>query len=180
MKTVDESPGICAMCSTVYGSCCIACGDDDIHHTFVSEQEAAVIAGLPVSDDGDPLMSEVNDEVFIKRIGSIFPDRLENVVRAFPLNKKHRSLSVDCFGRCTLLGENGCILAGKEKPLFCRIYPFWFINGVLVTFNNDRCLALRESGDIKELIDVFGTDEAALRDTYGVIVSTWFGKKIKE
>lgn len=161
------------MCSTVYGSCCIACGDDDIHHTFVSEQEAAVIAGLPVSDDGDPLMSEVNDEVFIKRIGSIFPDRLEDVVRAFPLNKKHRSLSVDCFGRCKLLGSKGCVLERKGKPLFCRIYPFWFINGRLVTFNNDSCLALRKTSDLKELMELFSTNEVTLRSLYDSIVSLW-------
>lgn len=173
MKAGQGSPGICAICSTVYGSCCIACGDDEIHHTFVSEQEAAAISGLPVSCDGDPLISEANDEVFIKRIGSIFPDRLEDVVRAFPLNGTHRSLSVDCFGRCTLLGSKGCVLKKKGKPLFCRIYPFWFIDGRLVTFNNESCLALRKTSDTKELMQMFSTNEESLRELYESIVAQW-------
>ncbi|HPS59408.1 MAG TPA: hypothetical protein PK514_14995 [Spirochaetota bacterium] len=177
MKAVQGSPGICARCSTVFGSCCVACGDDDIHHTFVSEHEAALISGLPVSLDGDPLMSEPNSRVFINRIGSIFPDRLEDVVKAFPVNKTHRSLAVDCFGRCTLLGSKGCVLEKKGKPLFCRIYPFWFINGVLVTFNNDSCLALRETSDINELMKMFSTDEERLGELYSRIVSSWLGVK---
>ena len=176
MKELQGGPGICARCSAVYGSCCVAYGDDDIHHTFVSRPEASVISGA--ARDCGALMSEPNSEVFIKRIGSMFPDRLEEVVKAFPLNKLHSSLSVDCFGRCTLLGSGGCVLAEGQKPLFCRIYPFWFINGVLVTFNNDRCLALRESGDTGELLDIFGVDEAGLRDIYAEIVLTWLGKNI--
>ena len=177
MKSVKENPDICARCSSVYGSCCIASGDDDIHHTFVSEHEASVISLLPVSLDGDRLISEPNSEIFIKRIGSIFHDRLPDVVKAFPLNRMHRSLAVDCFGRCTLLGNKGCMLVKKGKPLFCRIYPFWFINGVLVTFNNDSCLALRETSDIKELMKLFSTDEERLRKIYNEIASLWLGKK---
>ena len=176
MKALRGSPGICARCSNVYGSCCVACGDDEIHHTFVSEAESLVISGLPVSSDGDPLMSEPNSRIFINRIGSIFPDRLEDVVKAFPVNKMHRSLSVDCFGRCRLLGSRGCVLEKKGKPLFCSIYPFWFINGELVTFNNDSCLALRETSDVKELMKLFSTDEERLRKIYSQIVLLWLGK----
>lgn len=176
VKAAAESPVICARCSSVYGSCCIASGDDEIHHTFVSEHEASVISGLPVSLDGDPLMSEPNSEVFIKRIGSLFPDRLIDVVNAFPVNRTHRCLAVDCFGRCTLLGSKGCMLKKKGKPLFCSIYPFWFINGVLVTFNNNRCLALVETSDINELMKMFSTDEERLRKIYNEIASLWIGR----
>jgi Fe-S-cluster containining protein len=152
-------------------------GDNGAHHTVVSREEALMIASVLSCPEPDMFMTESNTEVFIKMTGSIFPDRLEDVARVFPLNGEHTSLSVDCFGRCTLLGSEGCILGQGEKPLFCRIYPFWFINGILVTFNNDRCLALQQAPDLAELMVLFGVDEPGLREIYDEILLKWFGVK---
>ncbi len=152
-------------------------GDNDAHNTVVSREEALLIASVSSCPGSDLFMTESNTEAFIKRTGSIFPDRPEDVVRVFPLNGEHTSLSVDCFGRCTLLGSEGCVLGHGEKPLFCRIYPFWFINGILVTFNNDRCLALQQTPDPAELMALFGVDEPGLREIYDEILLKWFGVK---
>ena len=156
----------------------MAADGDEIHHTVVSELEASVIAGAGVSGGEEPFLTEQNSKAFIQGVGSLFPDHLEYVVEAFPLKGRHLSLAVDCFKRCAFLGSGGCLLPDNKKPLFCRIYPFWFVKGKLVTFNNNRCLALLKTSDINELMDMFKVDEKNLRELYAEIVFLWLGKTI--
>ncbi|HQO39602.1 MAG TPA: hypothetical protein PK986_03955, partial [Spirochaetota bacterium] len=67
MKPEGSCPGICARCSTIYGSCCVVYGDNDAHNTVVSREEALLIASVSSCPGSDLFMTESNTEAFIKR-----------------------------------------------------------------------------------------------------------------
>jgi len=175
LNSLVDPENICARCSATFGSCCIAVPGCGYHSTFVSDDEARVIEKY-ISGSENLFTYETNTVEFIKYAGSLFPDYPDEVVRCFPLNGKHRSLHIDCFGRCRFLSGNGCILPSAIRPGICRIYPFWIIRGDLKLFTNDRCLAQQEASDIPGQLLLFQMSENDVKKIYEDIIHAWFGK----
>lgn len=171
-----NSGNICARCSTIYGSCCVAAQWSDFHSTLVSGNEAKRIMNY-MKKGGLFFSWEPNNESFIKFIISLFPEFSEDTLRAFNPDESHRSLGIDCFGRCSLLGGNGCLLPYDVRPLFCRIYPFWFIRGELKIFKNERCLALDVTTDPDKMIQLFRTSRSTLEIIYKKILLEWLSRE---
>lgn len=166
--------GVCSRCSRIYGSCCVTPPGCTPHPTLVSDYEAAAITGF-LQNDNEIFSKEPNAEPFIKMVGSLFPDYLADVVKCYNLAGSHRTLKIDCFGRCSLLGKDGCILPHDVRPFFCRIYPFWFIGNELKTFVNDRCLALNEADETGVLLEMFNTNKENLNLIFNMLLFYWLG-----
>jgi hypothetical protein len=57
-------------------------------------------------------------------------------------DRKRLRLKVNQAGQCVFLGPKGCRLPEKSRPLYCRLYPFWFTtDNRLMVMISSACLA---------------------------------------
>ncbi len=76
-------------------------------------------------------------------------------------------LAVDQDGACCFLGAGGCRLAWEARPLYCRLYPFWFTpDGRLMVLLSDTCLAQKGAHSWREVLARLGEDEQRLRGLF--------------
>lgn len=70
-------------------------------------------------------------------------------------------------GRCCLLGPQGCTLGLEQRPLYCRLYPFFFTSdGRLMVLASQRCLAQEGATSWREVLARLGEEEGRLRGLF--------------
>jgi Fe-S-cluster containining protein len=105
-----------------------------------------VIADRPPSD-------------FLRLAASIHPV----LMMAMPQGRRLR-LKVNEQGECSFLGPKGCKLPEEARPIYCRLYPFFFTQDeMLFVLGADYCLAQREVASWRQVMDRLGQDETNLR-----------------
>jgi Fe-S-cluster containining protein len=113
-----------------------------------------------------------NSELFVQKMVDLFPDQLNGVYRVFPIHGQHYELLIE-DERCTFHGPCGCELPRDVRPLFCRLYPFWFYGPDPYVFANDQCLALGECRTVQELCLALGTNLEHLHGLYAQLLLNW-------
>ncbi|GAB6057654.1 zinc/iron-chelating domain-containing protein [Desulfonatronum parangueonense] len=114
-----------------------------------------------------------NTEFFLHSLHKLFPGERERIQVLFPEGERHCRLAIKNDGSCLFLGTNGCILPRKDRPFYCRLYPFWFINTKLFTFSSRQCLAVNRVSSTTGLCALFKTDPSALRTLYEMLRTSW-------
>ena len=76
-------------------------------------------------------------------------------------------------GSCIFLNQNGCVLPVKDRPYYCRLYPFWFIHSKLFMLTSPECLAVNTCSSTSGLLALFKTDPSALRALHDSLLTAW-------
>lgn len=67
-------------------------------------------------------------------------------------------------GRCSLLGPEGCRLEAAARPMYCRLYPFFFTpDNRLMVLMSQRCLAQEGAKHWREVLARMHETEDNLR-----------------
>jgi Fe-S-cluster containining protein len=74
--------------------------------------------------------------------------------------------------KCIFLSRSGCKLPVEIRPLYCRIYPFWFsANGNIMVLSSQQCLAQSKSTlSWKVVNEHFGYSEDYLKSIFAQIL----------
>ena len=171
---VKTNPGICSQCDKVYGSCCKLRKDSrDDMPAPISEPEIQKILKTVTNQFREDLFeTKENSPVFINQMAALFPDMAHFLDKIFPLNKTHYQLKT-IGNACIFLSATGCTLPDHARPLFCRIYPFWFFDDQPQIFQDHCCLAIQKCKTIPELLLSLGTTSENLRQTHRQILQCW-------
>lgn len=115
----------------------------------------------------------MNTKPFLRHLRRLFPRDAAVLGRLFPLNKPHTRLALTSDGSCVFLGPCGCVVPEKDRPLYCRMYPFWFVGKRLTGFASSTCLALQSSRTPEGLFPLFNTNRPALWELYSQLRLSW-------
>lgn len=75
-------------------------------------------------------------------------------------------------GQCSLLGPQGCRLPSFSRPLYCRLYPFFFDpDDRLMVLISERCLAQEGARTWREVLVRMNENEENLRRLFGMYQS---------
>ena len=161
------NPDMCSQCNTFYGSCCKITEESNKDMPApVSEPEIQRILQTVTHRSRDHLFErQENSPLFINQMAALFPDMADSLDRIFPDDQTHYQLKTVNNG-CVFLSVRGCILPDHARPLFCRIFPFWFFDDQPQIFQDQRCLALQSCKTVPELLLALGTNSEALRNIH--------------
>lgn len=164
MNTAD--PPICARCHQKGWGCCVLhAGESD----FMFGLTKAEIEGIARASSLKPHSFMEPDEITLE-----FEDQLARIHPVFsqtiPLRQRLR-LKVNQAGRCVFLGREGCRLPTASRPLYCRLYPFWFTpDDRLMVLISGTCLAQEGALSWREVLARMGQDEAGLREMFARLI----------
>jgi Fe-S-cluster containining protein len=151
----------CARCHENGAGCCLiipGCHGDQFGLTRGEIDRIVVETGIPEADFTD---ADRADPRFMAVLDAIHPAfRL-----TMPEGRRIR-LKVD-VDRCHLLGSEGCVLPEALRPLYCRIYPFWFdARERLILLRATQCLAQEDAISPYEVMRRLEMDENVLRSLF--------------
>lgn len=164
---------ICARCAERYPTCCRIVPGMESSCFPISPKERARLEphaqkmGIPLC------IEEPNTQSFLQAMHKLFPGRRDQIRELFPPGHTHNRLPVDSGGSCFFLDRRGCVLPVRDRPYYCRLYPFWFINSMLFTFSSPECLAVNSSSSTTGLCTLFKTDSSSLRDLHDSLSTAW-------
>ena len=173
-RSVDLDAHVCARCA-LHGQTCCECpqGEEQLLPPVSEVERDWMIRTVPWVVEKGFLVREANSPRFLKLMGRLFPDHGGKVYSLFPPDGWHYRLALDRSNRCVLLGAKGCLVPHLARPLFCRIFPFWFIEDQPQIFEFSDCLALRTAETVQELCSLLGTSPEELTDLHREICRTW-------
>ena len=86
--------------------------------------------------------------------------------RTMPGRTRFR-LRVKQNGMCVFLGPRGCRLPTPNRPVYCRMYPFWFTPSARLTvLLSDTCLAQEGAQGIDQVCARMGADPELLKNLF--------------
>jgi Fe-S-cluster containining protein len=154
-----SDPHICAECHQEGHGCCVLGlegADKQFGLTSGEIDEMCRAGGLQPSDF---LMEDVASQEFLD-----FVDQIHPVLRKTMPGGRRQRLKVDKKGRCVLLGARGCRLPIAARPLYCRMYPFWFTpGGRLTVLISKTCLAQKGALSWRDVLTRMNEEEERLR-----------------
>ncbi|MBQ4133164.1 MAG: zinc/iron-chelating domain-containing protein [Desulfovibrionaceae bacterium] len=119
------------------------------------------------------LGEQPNSEVFVEVMTNLFPGESRTVNKIFPSGKTHLTLGINQDGFCVHLGKQGCTLPREVRPWFCKIFPFWIMEGNLTGFDAPCCLAARQTISIYGVLRKMGQSESRVLEIYNRLRSDW-------
>lgn len=153
---------VCAVCHLKGGGCC-RLGSDSAEHMFgLTLGEVEVIAKA----------SNREPETFMKadRVSSRFLEDMAAIHPIFPQTLpqgRRLRLVVTEEGACVFLGPKGCTLPVDARPLYCRIYPFWFTpRGQVMVLISGKCLAQKDARSWRDVLTNMGETKGHLRELF--------------
>lgn len=117
--------------------------------------------------------STANSAAFLESLNQLFPGREHMIGMAYPPGSRHHRLALKYNGDCIFLGTHGCVLPTASRPHFCRIFPFWVLDGKLNCFAPADCLAVQESPNIPRLLPLFGMHELEVIQVHAALRRDW-------
>ncbi len=168
------NPNICGQCDKINSSCCtLRAENNEGLPAPVSEPEITrILNTLKTKSREDIIENRSNSIEFINQMSLLFPDMIDSVHKIFPLNGIHFELKT-VEDVCIFKDINGCILPDEARPLFCRIYPFWFFENEPQIFQDVNCLALKNCETIREVFFSLGTRPENLQQIHAQICTDW-------
>ncbi|MCP3941162.1 MAG: hypothetical protein GY710_06745 [Desulfobacteraceae bacterium] len=168
------NPNMCKRCDSMDRSCCtLRAENNEGLPAPVSGPEIKKILNLfKDKKRSDFLDKRINSPQFIGQMSILFPDMAESINNVFPVDGSHFDLKTQ-EDACIFKDANGCLLPDDARPLFCRIYPFWFFDDKPNIFQDPNCLALENCQTISEVVLCLGTKPERLKQIHGLICENW-------
>jgi Fe-S-cluster containining protein len=142
---------VCAICAQNGPTCC-QLGQVKPDFSFpISYIEKEIISGCDGWAGMYFTVRVPNSVRFLSRLKNLFPDDLERIQALYPEHDRHEHLSTDGQRRCIFLGPKGCLLPGKARPLYCRLFPFWVIGGRVAFFPFEFCQAQKGAKSLNKV-----------------------------
>jgi Fe-S-cluster containining protein len=165
-------PHVCARCAHIGDTCCRLSPGEEALCFPLSEAEKNRILDCAEGVRG-VFVVEPNSGAFLGNVKKLFPGEEKLVRAAFPENKFHLRLATDTSGNCLLLSDEGCMLPREARPYYCRLYPFWSVDGKLTLMTSSRCLLQREAPSFKGIMDGLGMQVSTVLELYGRLRLAW-------
>lgn len=152
---------ICAQCSRVYPTCC-QLGPGNERPCFpLSPRETDNLQKHLQSDEF--LVRETTSQELVQGMIHLLPEHKSKIKSIFAPGTCHLRLKTLSNGKCVLLSEHGCVLPESLRPVYCKLYPFWFYGRRLTYLADDNCLAQHKAGNIRSLLKLFGAKPEELK-----------------
>lgn len=156
-------PPLCARCHLAGDGCCALSaggGTEQMFGLTLGEiEDIARASGM------EPSQFVVADKVSSEFLAGLM--RIHPVFGQIMPGCARIRLTVDDDGACVFLGAGGCRLPWEVRPLYCRLYPFWFTpDGRLMVLLSDTCMAQKGAMSWREVLARLGEDEERLRGLF--------------
>jgi Fe-S-cluster containining protein len=155
---------ICARCSKISRTCCRIQPENAVNCFPLSGAEIKDLNRYLTGED--PVLRTKNSVEFVRNLKKLIPDKKEAIDREFPQNGTHQRLRTTEDGSCILLGDKGCTLPWRVRPIFCRLYPFWVYKGKVTLFDDPECLALQVENQPRRALSLLGSTGREILDLY--------------
>jgi Fe-S-cluster containining protein len=153
---------LCARCHLSGAGCCRLGGfnEDQVFPLTLGEIEAmARASGL---DQEQFTVADRPPREFLELAAALHPV----LITAMPRGNRLR-LRIQPGGECFFLGPQGCALPSQARPLYCRLYPFFFtMDERLMVLGAENCLAQQGAVSWREVLSRLGEKEAHLRGLF--------------
>ena len=162
-KTPEKTgQSICAFCHEQGGGCCRLGTDGTARMFGLTKGEVEFIARASGREPKDFVTADEVSPEFLADLAAIHPVFLQTL----PQGRRLR-LSVNEQGDCVFLGPGGCTLPVEGRPLYCRLYPFWFTpGGQLMVLISGNCLAQRDARSWRDVLAKMGESREHLRGLF--------------
>lgn len=155
-------PLLCARCHSLGQGCCVLSDSGASQMFGLTGQEISVMAQASGLDENDFVVADVAEQDFLAGLKKIHPV----FEKTMPGGRRLR-LRVDDAGACCFLGSKGCTLPSSARPLYCRLYPFWFTkDDRLMVLLSETCLAQENAISWREVLARLGEDQDHLRGLF--------------
>ncbi len=167
-----SDPFVCARCARQGPTCCeLSPGTEEVCFPL-SDYERERIEKCAPGSGGFAL--QVNTAVFIDNLHKLFPDERRKVNSLFPPGGQHYRLAVDEKGKCVFLGPEGCRLSKKNRPFYCRLFPFWVIGNMKISvLESSGCLAQQENRTPGGIIRSVCLDQEEILELHKQLRKAW-------
>ena len=159
----DTDPAnLCARCHTQGPGCCRLGGfsEDQIFPLTLGEISAAARASGLEPDEFT--VADRPPPEFLELAAALHPV----LITAMPRGNRLR-LRIQPGGECFFLGPQGCALPTEARPLYCRLYPFFFTTDErLMVLQAPHCLAQQGANSWRKVMSRLGESEAHLRGLF--------------
>ncbi len=144
---------VCAICAQNGPTCC-QLGQRQADSSFpISYVEKEIISACDRWQGTCFTVRVPNSIRFLSRLKNLFPNNDPDRIQAlYPEHGRHKHLSTDERGRCVFLGPKGCLLPGKARPLYCRLFPFWVVGGRTAFFPFALCQAQKGARSVSNVM----------------------------
>ena len=164
---------ICAICAQNGPTCC-QLGQGQAGFLFpLSSVEKEAITACDRWKNVCFTSRTSNSTRFISRLLNIFPNDRDKIQTLYPEHGDHEHLSIDKQGSCIFLGPMGCHLPEKARPLYCRLFPFWVIDGRVDFFTFDLCLAQKGARSVNKVMKRLKMNTSQILTLYEALRSAW-------
>lgn len=163
---------VCAQCARKYPTCCRITKDQTEYLFPLSDREInSILIHYP---DRSIFSAEAeNTEDFLIQMRRLFPADIGQVNILFPLKAGHNRLVVDEGGNCVFLGAHGCRLPWEARPLYCRLFPFWVVQGRIALFQSKQCEAQTATGSLNAVMRRLHINKKDIIGVYRELRSAW-------
>ena len=164
---------VCAICAQNGPTCC-QLGQDKPDFSFpISGVEKEAISACDRWQDTCFAVRAANSTRFLSRLKNLFPNDLDRIQVLYPEHGRHEHLSTDGQGRCIFLGLLGCLLPGKARPLYCRLFPFWVIGGRVAFFPFEFCQAQKGARSVNKVMRRLKMNTSQIFSLYHELRNAW-------
>ncbi len=164
---------ICAICAQNGPTCC-QFGQGAAGYGFpLSGVEMKILSACDRRQEMCFTIRVPNSTQFISRVKNHFPDDLDRIQALYPEHGHHEHLATDERGRCVFLGPTGCLLPGKSRPLYCRLFPFWIIGDRVVFFPFALCLAQNSARSVRKVMKCLKMNNPQILSLYYELRAAW-------
>jgi Fe-S-cluster containining protein len=153
---------ICAACHAKGLGCC-RLGAEGVTRMFgLTRGEVDIMARASGLKPEEFVIADQVSSQFLTDLAAIHPVFLKTL----PEGRRLR-LKVEPDGSCVFLGPKGCRLPMDARPLYCRLYPFWFTeDGRLMVLISKNCLAQKDARSWQEVLARLGETQDHLRQLF--------------
>ena len=164
---------ICAICSQNGPTCC-QLGQRLVDFSFpLSGVETHTISACDRWPGRCFTVRVPNSTRFISRLKNLFPNDLDRIQALYPEHGRHEHLLTDERGRCVFLGPAGCLLPGKARPLYCKLFPFWVIGGRVAFFAFEFCEAQKGARSVNKVMRRLKMNTSQIFSLYHELRDAW-------
>ena len=157
----EQNSHICAVCHAKGTGCCLFIPGLESQMFGLTSGEIEAISNHTGLSPDLFTVQDVAGREFLDGLASIHPVFLNTM----PGGQRFRLVLKS--DQCFFLGRQGCTLPNSVRPLFCRLYPFWFTpKERLMVLTSDRCLAQADAASIEQVLQRMETNEKTMKKLF--------------
>jgi len=171
LPKTSAGPGVCARCAGLGQSCCqLVPGNEEACFPLSEMEKDRILEALPGLGG---FCLAPNSESFSAMLRRLFPGEAKSLALLFPAGKEHWRLATLPSGDCAFLSPEGCILPNEARPYYCRLFPFWIMDGDMTVFTAGHCLAVRQGGNAAGTLEAIGFTRKRVHELFGRLRLAW-------